>query len=60
MDIEKEINTLSDEDKIKFQKELIDVLYDRFWCRNHGINYAEPDSKKVKEILYTDLFVESE
>ena len=40
-------------DKIlKFNKELLDRLYDRKWCSENGINYVEPNVLEAKKVLF--------
>jgi hypothetical protein len=54
--IDELVEKLPLKDRDKFDKLLLDVLYDRYWCRQHGINYTDPDVKKAKEELYNQFF----
>lgn len=40
------------EQRARFQVVLDDVLNDRWWCYEHGINYVNPDTTKVARLLY--------
>jgi len=54
--IDEQVEKLSEEDRKQFDKRLLDVLYDRYWCRNHNINYVDPDVEKAKGFLYQEMF----
>lgn len=55
-DLEEKIGKLSEEDFIKYDKEVEESLYDREFCYMNDINYTDPDVQKVKEIVYNQLF----
>ena len=56
MNIDEKIKYLLLEKQEEFRKILIDVLHDRKWFANHGIDYVDPDVPKVKEILFREEY----
>ncbi len=54
--IEEKIERMSEKKQEKFRTLLIDVLYDRYWCRVHSVDYVNPDVQKAKEELYRQFF----
>ena len=55
MDIETEIAKLSEEDKIKFEKEVSSFIDDASICREYGLNPNNVDRNKVREIRYREI-----
>jgi len=55
MSIDEKIAKLPEEKQVEFRNRLQDVLYDRFWCGAHRINYVDPNIQKAKEELYEEL-----
>jgi len=49
------LEKLSQGHKEVFATLLLDVLYDRFWCRTHDIDYCNPNVGKAKLKLYKEL-----
>ena len=45
------------EQEIRFNRVVYDVLNDRWWCYEHGINYVRPDVGRVEQIIYRELFL---
>ncbi|MBU2576440.1 MAG: hypothetical protein KKF50_01840 [Nanoarchaeota archaeon] len=56
MEKSKGIESLSEEDKSRFDKRLMDNLYDRYWCKGKGIDYVDPNIKEAKEKTYQEMF----
>ncbi len=54
--IESELNKLPEEKRKEFDEILRDVLYDRDWCFDHNIDYANPDICLAKKQLYHEMF----
>ena len=54
--IDKKISLLPPEKQKKFEEELMDILYDTWWFRDHGMDYVDPDIQKVKEILFREEY----
>ena len=48
---------LSDGERKGFGKELVDCLYDRSWCAEHGVDYLNPDVGLAKAELYVELYI---
>ena len=46
---------LSDDNRKKFDKFLMDNLYSRQWCTLHKINYIKPNIKIAKEKTYYEI-----
>ena len=55
MNINEKIRGLNDDDKKKFGKIFTDNLYDRYWCRSHKIDYADPNIQIAKEKTYQEM-----
>jgi len=53
--IDEQIDKMPEAERERFEKLLIDVLYSRHWCRQHGIDYVNPDIDKAREELYKEL-----
>lgn len=56
IDIDEKLKRLSTEQLRRFRQTLEDMLYSRSWCKYHGLDYAKPDMKKAKEVLYNQLY----
>lgn len=54
--IDDEIEKLPEREKMRFDNILLDRLYDRKWCKGHGIKYSSPNVEKAKELLYNEMF----
>ena len=42
----------------EFRESLYDVVNDRRWCNEHGIDYMNPSLRDAAQILYDKLFSE--
>ena len=56
MDIRKKISELGPNERAKLRAVVLDSSYDEDWCAVNGIDYLNPDSMKVNEIVYQQLF----
>ena len=56
MDIEQKLQQLPLTEQEKFQKRLMNVLYDRLWFTLHRMDYADPNVPIVKEILFREEY----
>ena len=56
--IDEKINKLSKEERKIFSDRLMDNLYDRLWCREHRINYVDPNVQTAKEKTYNEMYGE--
>lgn len=41
-----------------FNREVIDCMYDRFWCKKHGLDYSQVKYSDAREALYRDYHKE--
>ncbi len=54
--IDDEIEKLPESERRRFDNTLLDKLYDRDWCKQHRIDYVNPNVQKAKELLYNEMF----
>ena len=60
IDINRGINSLDEYSKRVFDGLLLDFLYDRHWCKEHGFDYSrlpEENIQMAKEIVYIEYFL---
>ena len=48
------------EQEIRFNNIVYDVLNDRWWCYEHNIDYVRPDTRKVEQMVYWELFLKKD
>jgi len=56
--IDEEISKLGEEKRQIFSDRLMDNLHNREWCREHGINYVDPNVQTAKERTYREIYGE--
>jgi len=54
--IDKKISLLPPEKQKEYTEKLMDVFYDEWWFRVHGMDCVDPDVQKVKEILFREEY----
>lgn len=57
--IDEKIAALPKNKQNEFYDILQDYLCDGDWCRGNGLNFAQPDVRRAKTILYTTLYADS-
>ncbi len=55
MNIDEKIRELDKKDGRKFNKLLLNNLYNRYWCKRHEIDYTDPDFKIAREKTYQEM-----
>ncbi len=53
---ERKIKQLPSLEKSLFREKLLDVLYDREWCRRNEVNYVNPSVRAAKRALYREIY----
>lgn len=60
MEIEKKLqelhNELSEKEKTRLSKLAMDNIYSRYWCKEKGINYVNPDFREALLRTYEDIY----
>ena len=56
IDIEKQIDKMSEKDQERLEELVIDRANERDWCNMYGIDYVNPDFDKVREEVYKQFF----
>ena len=54
-EIMNKIEILNPDEKKKFDRFLMDNLYDRYWCRENGIDYVNPNVGIAKGKTYNEI-----
>jgi len=53
MNINDKINETMNQDQIReLKRNVLNKSYDQRWCRQNGIDYLNPNTNKIKEIIY--------
>ena len=39
----------------EFNQEVMDLMYDRSWCKNKGLDYSNVRPSEIKKALYQDF-----
>jgi len=53
--VENNMKNWSEERKQRFKKDFNDVLNDKNWCQNHGIDYSNPNIEEAKNLFYNSF-----